>query len=70
MSNPTAIRQCPGCECGLFHQTRYVCDPCWRGLPKTLSAAYNQSRTLDERRSAYREILTHFRDKKQQPELF
>lgn len=62
-------RQCPGCQCQLHHRNLYICHDCWRALPKTLTAAYNQSRTLEERRTAYRSILTHYRDKRQQPEL-
>lgn len=62
-------RQCPGCGVDLTHRTLYICHECWRVLPAGLRKGYNHSRTLDERREAYKEILRHFRDKKQQPEL-
>lgn len=62
-------RQCPGCDCGLHHRNRLVCDPCWRSLPHGLSQAYNQSRTLEDRRAAFRAILDHFRDQREQPQL-
>lgn len=33
------------------------------------AAAYNQSRSLEDRRTAYREILKHFREQHEQPQL-
>lgn len=69
MITPTAFRRCPGCNCDLHHRNLYVCHDCWRALPRSLSQGYNQSRTLDDRRAAYRAILEHFRQKKEQPEL-
>lgn len=71
MSLPTntPIRQCPGCKCDLNHRNLYICHECWRGLPKSLTAAYNQSRSLEDRRTAYREILKHFREQHEQPQL-
>jgi hypothetical protein len=62
-------RQCPGCEGELNHPKLLICHACWAPLPAKLKQAFNRAPSMPDRRAAYREILEHFRQLKQQPEL-
>lgn len=62
-------RTCPQCGCAISTHRRFICQPCWNGLPASLRSTYNQSRTLADQRAAMRAILEHVRTEKQQPQL-
>lgn len=64
-----AAHICPGCDEALTHRNLRICHSCWRALPKALTSAFNQSRTLEDQRSAMRAIFEHFRKEREQLKL-
>lgn len=62
-------RHCPGCSAVLGHPKRLVCEDCWKSLPRALQDGFNRAPTLPDRRQAFRAILDHFRERREQPEL-
>lgn len=67
MSQP---HHCPACGELTDHPKLLLHHACWKKLPQALQQAFNQARTLEDRRASYRAILQQLREKKEQPELF
>ncbi|WP_395753357.1 hypothetical protein [Prosthecobacter sp.] len=76
MNDPAAelehepVRHCPGCEVILTHPCSIICHACWQGLPQTLRHAFVHTTSIYDRWDAYNAIVDHFREKKENPELF
>lgn len=66
--NETA-RHCPDCDAVLTHPKLLLCHPCWSKLPQALRQGFNLAPSMEDRRAAYRQILRHIREKKENPEL-
>lgn len=65
-----AGRMCPMCGQDTAHRNLLLHHECWQKLPPKLQQDFNRSPTIDDRRAAYRAILEHIRERKEQPELF
>lgn len=61
---------CPACGEAKQHRNLLLHHACWDKLPSILQQNFNRAPTLDDRRAAYRAILEHLREQKENPELF
>ncbi len=65
-----AGRICPMCGQDTAHRNLLLHHECWQKLTPKLQQDFNRAPTIEDRRAAYRAILEHIRERKEQPELF